>query len=75
MYSSSSSENGIEAWGQWIHSKYGSSKSSGKQSPWSMGMSSTSLNLVPSSLLSFLTKRFPACRSVLKIRISNIPMR
>ena len=41
VYLNSSSQKRVDIWGQWIHSKYRSSKLSGKQRPWPIGMSSS----------------------------------
>mmetsp|Transcript_14846 Transcript_14846/g.42233 ORF Transcript_14846/g.42233 Transcript_14846/m.42233 type:complete len:414 (+) Transcript_14846:341-1582(+) len=126
MYSRDSWENGMLAWGQCNHSKYGASRVSGRQKPWSMGTRSTvvrcrlfaragpkppgplgawlprpfgrlpafetfetsRLDCVlpsprpirfpppkPSPSRWCLTRMLPLCRSVLKRRMSKMPMR
>ena len=65
------------AWGQCSHSKYGGSRASGKQKPWSIGISSIWLlrhGWLDLELLAGLTSMLPACLSVLKSRRSKMPI-
>mmetsp|Transcript_13191 Transcript_13191/g.33383 ORF Transcript_13191/g.33383 Transcript_13191/m.33383 type:complete len:215 (+) Transcript_13191:937-1581(+) len=85
MYSSSSSSKGNIACGQCSHSKYGSSRLSGRQKPWSIGTSSSwfpSNSILPRPMCAedpacsgLRTSRLPEWRSVLSRRRSRIPTR